>query len=151
MNRKERDLKRLLLSLFLILLATPALCQERDSTVVASPDKEAKSPTKAMIRSALIPGGGQFYNEKPVKGILVAAAEIGSVAAFFVRRNQINDEIILPGQAPKRNIFLFSTIGVVFFSVVDAFVDAHLDSFDWGQLSVNGKTRTLALRIQRRF
>ncbi len=66
-----------------------------------------------MIRSALIPGGGQFYNEKPVKGILVAAAEIGSVAAFFVRRNQINDEIILPGQAPKRNFFLFSTIGVV--------------------------------------
>lgn len=115
------------------------------------PAVEAKSPTGAMLRSALLPGWGQFYNGKKVKGTLVAAAEVGSVVAFFVRRDQINAEVVPPGQPPKRNFFLFTTIGVVFFSVVDAFVDAHLDGFDWGQLEVERRPGQFVVKASYAF
>jgi hypothetical protein len=85
-----------------------------------------------MLRSLALPGWGQFYNRRPVKGALIAAAETASAAAFFVRRRQLADEVVPAGQAPKRNLFLLTTIGVLFYSAVDAFVDAHLDGVNWG-------------------
>ncbi len=103
------------------------------------------------MRSLLVPGWGQFYNGKRFKGTFVAVAEISSVVAFFVRRDQINNEVQPVGQPPKRNFFLLSTIGVVFYSVVDAFVDAHLDNFDWGQLAYDPRNRAVVFRLRRGF
>ncbi|MBS12157.1 MAG: hypothetical protein CME19_11220 [Gemmatimonadetes bacterium] len=122
-----------------------------DSSKVGSDEKLKRSPTKAMVRSLVLPGWGQFYSGKKVKGTLVAAAEVGSVVAFFVRRDQINREIRPVGQAPKRNFYLLSTIGIVFYSVVDAFVDAHLDNFDWGELSYSPTSRAMFFGIRRSF
>jgi hypothetical protein len=111
----------------------------------------AKSPTKAMARSLALPGWGQFYNGKKFKGTLVAAVEVGSAVAFFIRRYQINKEVEVVGQPPKRNLFLLSTIGVVFYSVVDAFVDAHLDGFDWGQLKYEPERRVASITLRHTF
>lgn len=122
-----------------------------DSPTKSAPQVKANSPTRAMIRSLALPGWGQFYNGKKLKGSLIAVAEVSSAVAFFVRRDQINDEIPVAGQPPKRNFFLLSTIGVVFYSVVDAFVDAHLDGFDWGQLEYQTPGRKLSLKLMRRF
>jgi hypothetical protein len=122
-----------------------------DSTSAPAVKAVRKSPTKAMIRSLLVPGWGQFYNGKKFKGTFVAAAEIGSAVAFFVRRDQINHEAQLAGQPPKRNFFLLSTLGIVFYSVVDAFVDAHLDDFDWGQLTYHPDSRTVIFGLRRSF
>ena len=122
---------------------------QSDSTRVEPQEK--KSPTGAMIRSLLVPGWGQFYNGKPIKGTIVAAAEVGSVVAFFVRRDQINSEVRPVGQAPKRNFYLISSLGIVFYSVVDAFVDAHLDEFDWGQLTYRPDQRAFVVQLHRTF
>ena len=88
-----------------------------------------------MLRSLALPGWGQFYNGRTVKGGLVAAAEVGSVVAFFVRRDQIHRETP-PGSIPKRNLYFFTTIGILLYSMVDAYVDAHLDTVDWGKVQV---------------
>ena len=104
-----------------------------------------------MVRSLALPGWGQFYNGKKFKGTLVAAAEVGSAVAFFVRRDHLNKEVPVAGQPPKRNFFLLSTVGVVFYSVVDAFVDAHLDGFDWGQLTYQPERRTAFFTFRRIF
>ena len=104
-----------------------------------------------VFRAKLVPGWGQVYNEKKIKGALVAAAEISSIVAFFMRRDQINSEIVPVGQPPKRNLYLLTTIGIVFYSVVDAFVDAHLDDFDWGQLSYKPEERLLSVAVRCRF
>lgn len=135
----------------LLMGAQRTYCDVSDSTAVAKQKVVPKSPTKAMIRSLLVPGWGQVYNEKKLKGVLVATAEIGSVVAFFVRRDQLSREVVLAGQPPKRNLYLFTTIGIVFYSVVDAFVDAHLDGFDWGQLSYEPEERLLSLCVRRHF
>ncbi len=96
-----------------------------DSARVDSAES-GRSPTGAMLRSLALPGWGQFYNGKYIKGSLFAVAEIGSVVAFFVRRNQIEDET-LPGMRKERNVYFFTTIGAILFSLGDAYVDAHLD------------------------
>lgn len=152
-SRAHRFLKTQLAMLVVLSLASTSVYGEdvSDSTAVVKPKLEGKSPTKAMIRSALVPGWGQFYNEKKIKGVFVAAAEISSVVAFFVRRDQISREVVPVGSPPRRNLYLFTTIGVVFYSVVDAFVDAHLDGFDWGQLSYKPEGRMVSLSLRRRF
>ena len=135
----------------LILGTTPAYGDVPDSSATVNPKLVGKSPTQAMIRSLLLPGWGQVYNDKKIKGALVATAEISSVVAFFVRRDQISREVVPVGEPPKRNLYLLTTIGIVFYSVVDAFVDAHLDGFDWGQLSYKPNERLISVAVRRRF
>lgn len=134
-----------------LVISGASLHAQPDSTQIDSVARVKKSPTGAMARSLAIPGWGQFYNGKKVKGTIVATAEVASVVAFFVRRNQINDEAVPLGQPPRRNFYLLSTIGLVFYSVVDAFVDAHLDDFDWGQLEYRPDQRSVTLKLQRKF
>ena len=99
-----------------------------------------------MLRSLALPGWGQFYNGKHFKGSLIAAAEVGSVAAFFVRRDQIRRDTP-PGVAHERNVFFFTTIGVILYSMGDAYVDAHLDAVDWSEIDVGATERGLEARI----
>ena len=103
-----------------------------------SPDSSAvdsirgtRAARGAMLRSLALPGWGQFYNRRPIKGSIIAAAQVSSTAAFFVRRSQLNQR--RSADAPlERNIFLYTTIGLILFSMGDAYVDAHLDQVDWG-------------------
>ena len=109
------------------------------------------SPRGALLRSMVLPGWGQFYNGRPIKGSLFAAAEAGSVVAFFVRRNQLN-EGTAPGIEPQRNVYLFSSIGIVLLSMADAYVDAHLDSVDWGEVDLGpGDSGELKMVVRVRF
>ena len=85
----------------------------------------------AVLRSIALPGWGQFYNGKRVKGSIIATAEIASATAWFVRRKQIKDR-----GTQERNLYLFSTIGIVLYSVGDAYVDAHLSRVDWAEVEV---------------
>ncbi len=39
---------------------------------------EEKNPTGALLRSFVLPGWGQFYNEKPLKGSFTAPLNWGS-------------------------------------------------------------------------
>ncbi len=122
-----------------LLVSSTAFSQEAqpDSTQQVVP----KSPSGAALRSLALPAWGQFYNEKKIKGSILAAAEVGSVVAYFVRRDQLNDKFVPPGARGSRNEFVFVIAGVIFYNVVDAFVDAHLDVVDWGELSVGETTR----------
>lgn len=76
-----------------------------------------------------------------MKGVLIATAELGSVAAFFIRRDQLSNRVVPTGQVPPRNWFALAIPFVVFYGMVDAFVDAHLDAVDWGELSVKKSPR----------
>ena len=116
-----------------------------DTTVV-------RSPRGAMLRSLAVPGWGQFYNQKTIKAGVIAVAEVGSVVAFFVRRNEIRRNQI-PGQTSERNIFLFGTLGVILYSIADAYVDAHLDGVDWGAIEADlGKQdRMVRVVVRLRF
>lgn len=107
-----------------------------------------KSPLGALVRSVIFPGGGQFYNRSPLKGSLVFAVESGLLIAVAVEWKRSNLHLENFNQLPlgsqdkawefelyeyyrdMRNLHLWYTAGVVFFSMLDAYVDAHLYNFE---------------------
>ena len=128
----------------------PASAARPDSSAVDS-IRETRAARGAMLRSLALPGWGQFYNRRPIKGSIIAAAQVSSTAAFFVRRSQLNQR--RSADAPlERNIFLYTTIGLILFSMGDAYVDAHLDQVDWGAPHGSGEDGLeFRMRVRIRF
>lgn len=150
-------------------LPPDTITPEPVDTVPAEPDTaEAVSarPKKrvgtAMLLSAFIPGGGQFYNESYAKGGLVAAAEI-ALASFTVREQLLMNSVdeTFSGAARdsvrtihrnRRNVYAFFTGVVIALAVSDAYVDAHMFGFREAQrLSLEPSERGLGLAVRYRF
>lgn len=117
-----------------------------------------KSPKKASIYSAVIPGAGQIYTKKYWKVPVIYGGLITS--GYFIRDNQdnytmykeaaitsLNDneavqtvegqkysysELIILKDHYKRNreISYFSFVGIYILNIIDASVNAHLFNFD---------------------
>lgn len=111
------------------------------------------NPTKALIFSALVPGGGQIYNKDWWKlpfvyggfGFMVYLVDFNSTQYLSLRRQykrSLRDlpySSDLPGttlktlrdQADKnRQLSYIGIFGMYVFSAAEAFVDSHLKSFN---------------------
>jgi hypothetical protein len=111
---------------------------------------ERKSPMGALLRSVAFPGWGQFYNKKYTKAVVVFGAEttfITLAAIEWSRMNKHKKNFQNPDYPDRywefeqfkfyedrRNTFLWITAGIVFLSMFDAYVDAHLYNFDREQV-----------------
>ena len=110
-----------------------------DSTTVE------KSPKKAVLHS-LIPGGGQLYNGKYGKAVILFAAEVFVIYKFIENRNIYNnyDENDYPlsqeRYRQKRNKYAWWIGFVYIYSLLDALVDSHLSTFE-----ENGVTDSLTV------
>ncbi len=90
-----------------------------------------KSPGKAMLFSLIFPGGGQFYNEAYIKGIILGGAE--SFLFYLSYR-----ENMLANKEPENRDYhlsmmrkyLFWGATVTVYSIADAWVDANMYGFD---------------------
>jgi hypothetical protein len=141
----------LALCLLALALKTETLAQKQQelSTVRISPPDtsfERKSPTGALLRSVAFPGWGQFYNKKYFKGVVVFGAEttfITLAAIEWRRMNKHKKNFQNPDHPDRlwefeqfefyedqRNLYLWITSGIIFLSMFDAYVDAHLFNFD---------------------
>lgn len=118
----------------------------------------SKSPMGAVLRSALIPGWGQIYNEAYWKAPVVWGI-LGYFVYYWIENNNLyNDykdlyaESLQPGKSVidiyKRNRDFYRDqrdefavyIGLTYFlTLVDAYVDSHLFDFD---VSENPMTRS---------
>lgn len=162
MNKNWRFV--LLICLLLTLPAANLFAQTSDTTIVLSeteasgaPIKKDRTPRKAAIRSAIIPGWGQAYNRRYWKVPIIYALG-GTIGYFYVDNtktfkknrdllaadpNGPNAEIYRLNRDQFRewrdwNIFMFVALYVV--NILDANVDAHLREFDVGEnLSFNVK------------
>ncbi len=125
---------------------------EHDSTITkpSEPDTllKSKSPTGALLRSVIFPGGGQFYNRKYIKGMVVFGTETTFLTLAAIDWSRVNnhkrnfqntnysysDRLWEFDQyrfyEDRRNLFLWITAGVIFLSMFDAYVDAQLYHFD---------------------
>ena len=115
--------------------------------------QKEKSPKKAAIYSAVIPGSGQIYTKKYWKIPIIYGGLVAS--AYFINdnNNQYNEyrdaallsyetgedqlgytysELITLKDYYRRNreISYFSFVGVYILNIVDASVNAHLFNFD---------------------
>ena len=118
---------RLLLSFFLNVILT-AQVTKTDSTLI-------KNPKTAFYLSA-VPGGGQLYNGKLLKGSLVLALESFAIyswlenAKIYRDYDSINKPLSKNRYLEKRNKYAWWVIFIYFYSMIDAMVDAHLSPFD---------------------
>ncbi len=133
--------KQLFLFCVLFLAGGPALAQETPPDVLpqsqttesAQDTVISKNPTGAMVRSIVLPGWGQFYNRKWLKGVVIAGAEIGLIANAVVL-NQWANEAETDDERyfylDNRNLSFWLLGATILYSMTDAYVDAHLFNFD---------------------
>ena len=117
----------LLLSFFLNVILT-AQVTKTDSTLI-------KNPKTAFYLSA-VPGIGQLYNGKLLKGSLVLTLESFAIYSFLENAKIYRDYDSANNRLPKnrylekRNKYAWWVIFIYFYSMIDAMVDAHLSPFE---------------------
>ena len=118
-------------SLLLALLAGRPLGAtevEADSTRTDS----LPSAHGALLRSAVLPGWGQFYNGRPVKGLFFGAASATALTAVVVEHRRIRsaptpeDHQDRTARRNSRLLYFALSVGL---AAIDAYVDAHLADF----------------------
>ncbi len=97
-----------------------------------------KSPKNAAL-SSIIPGGGQLYNGKKFKAVLILAGEILAIVNWH-NNSQLyssyddanNVEYPLPKYRylEKRNKYVWWIGFIYIYGLIDAIVDAHLHPFE---------------------
>tara|TARA_B100000965_G_scaffold165554_1_gene137899 strand:+ start:1956 stop:2393 length:438 start_codon:yes stop_codon:yes gene_type:complete len=98
-------------------------------------EEQLKDPKIALNRSLIMPGAGQLYNDQKIKGYALMAGEILALWSFNENRKKYNnyDDSYANSKEyylRERNRFAWIAIGLYFYGVLDAVVEAHLDNFD---------------------
>ncbi|UCE67185.1 MAG: hypothetical protein JSU85_04010 [Candidatus Zixiibacteriota bacterium] len=124
-------------------LCSQAFCQNADSTML-----KRKNPTGALFRSLFVPGLGQFYNEKYIKAAIIAGIEIYLINEVYTHWHkadlhekhftnafdnpvyQAEEFARYEKELDRRGNSTWFLAATVFFSMFDAYVDAHLSDFD---------------------
>ncbi len=165
---KNRSIKILLI---FILSSLPLVAQTEPDTADYVQTEDSvfimqKSPWGAVLRSAIIPGWGQFYNESYFKIPVIWGFMAYYIYGYFHNndltkkyRDLYNQSINLgtPNSnyqqlrefyKDERDLFAIY-LGITYFlNLVDAYVDAHLFDFD---VSENPITRTPELHMKYYF
>lgn len=122
------------IALFLVIL-----CGFASRASGAPPDTlgaKRKSPSGAMLRSLVLPGWGQFYNQKYSKAIVVFGLETGLALGASYQNDQMHrsdkkgDAEVAKFYRDDRNRLIWWLAGFILFSMGDAYVDAHLFDYD---------------------
>lgn len=106
----------------------------------------------AVLRSAVFPGWGQWYNGKKWKTFLIIGAELGLVGnavSMNQKMHHASSSEEFRFYQDQRNLTLWWLAGVYFLNLLDAYVDAQLKDFDVSpELGIEKKQVTLAIRIK---
>ncbi len=122
--------------LFLVLVGLTSL----HLLLAQAPDSLAKkSPKKAALWALVFPGAGQLYNGKIAKAIFILGMESLALSAWRrnawnVRHYDENNDKDFPLSAhrylEKRNKYAWWSGFIYIYGLLDAVVDAHLQSFE---------------------
>ena len=120
--------------LFILCLVSSNLLGETHSDSSDS----IKSPKNAAL-SSIIPGGGQVYNGKKFKAVLILAGEVLAIVNWH-NNSQLyssyddanNNDYPLPKYRylEKRNKYVWWIGFIYIYGLIDAIVDAHLRPFE---------------------
>ena len=106
-----------------------------ETTHAGAPSHRA-SPFGVMMRSAVVPGWGQLYNHKPIKAAVVVGGEgtlIYKAWTEFQKEQDAADAGDIEGKDRHYNLkvnYIWWAIAVHLLQMADAYVDAHLATFD---------------------
>ena len=115
--------------IFIVLIfMLPLFGKDTDSTIIKDP--------KTAFLASFVPGGGQIYNGKLLKGLTFLGLEVLAMQSWLDNSKIYSDYD--SGDYPlqkhryleKRNKYAWWIIFLYFYSMVDAMVDAHLSPFN---------------------
>ena len=92
--------------------------------------------SKTAFFASMIPGGGQIYNGKLVKGVVVMGLEALAIKSWLENSKiyseyDTGDYLLRKSRyLSKRNKYAWWIIFLYFYGMIDAIVDAHLSPFD---------------------
>lgn len=124
-----------LLFIILIFSLSSSIRAQAENDTIQVVGSKVKSPTGAVIRSALLPGLGQWYNDQKLKALIVLGGEL-ALAGNAIYYNQMAlksstyDEREFYRDLRGRFIWWFA--GIYLLNLLDAYVDAYLWDFDTG-------------------
>ena len=100
-----------------------------------SESEQLKDPKIAMKRSLIFPGAGQLYNDQKIKGSILIAGELFALWSFNENKKKYDNYNGSESHSRnyylrKRNRFAWIAVGLYFYGMLDAVVEAHLDNFD---------------------
>jgi hypothetical protein len=126
-------LRLIKISIFAVFIITNLFSQQKVD--FRTEEEQLKDPKIALKRSLTIPGAGQLYNDQKVKGYALMAGEVLALWNFNDNRKKYNnyedsDSNSKDHYLRERNRFAWIAIGLYFYGVLDAVVEAHLDNFD---------------------
>jgi hypothetical protein len=126
-------LRLIKISIFAVFIITNLFSQQKVD--FRTEEEQLKDPKIALKRSLTIPGAGQLYNDQKVKGYALMAGEVLALWSFNDNRKKYknyedSDSNSRDHYLRERNRFAWIAIGLYFYGVLDAVVEAHLDNFD---------------------
>ncbi len=143
-------MKKSLLLIFLLIFGILSGLQEStkdeiekiDDGKSVSPNKvegkylfDTKNSYKALLLSAVIPGGGQFYCKSYLKGFVVAGLFVHHLGKAYENNKELQKikksehEALYEHFYDKRQSYIGWVIGITLYSMLDAFVDARLYNY----------------------
>ena len=124
----------------------PALAETAPADTLQGP-----TPRGALLRSAILPGWGQYYNKRPFKALLFGTTAAGFLGASILESRslgQAGTAIEDQDRSARRNTRVLLLIATSTFAALDAFVDAHLAVLEIEpELEIEPGRATLALKI----
>lgn len=155
---------RLTIIIFFILIIPVSINAQSDSLKTDTTQVQfemQKSPWGAVLRSAIIPGLGQIYNESYYKVPIIWAIGGWLIYNWIDNNNLKNDYADLYIQTGNENYRILRTtfqdrrdefaiyMGLVYFlNLIDAYVDAHLFDFSVEDIPSTGESfLQLSMRI----
>ena len=126
-------LRLIKISIFAVFIISNLFSQQKVD--FRTEEEQLKDPKIALKRSLTIPGAGQLYNDQKVKGYALMAGEVLALWSFNDNRKKYNNYEDSDSNSKEHylrewNRFAWIAIGLYFYGVLDAVVEAHLDNFD---------------------
>lgn len=127
--------RHLFVAYMLILVVISPLRSSVMSSPFAQPDTSASTPDpRTALLLGIIPGGGQLYNRKWAKAVLIMAMDAYAITQFQQSRElyrdyrELNPDAVNPYLA-RRNRHAWRVLLFYLLGVLDGYVDAHLSTF----------------------
>lgn len=130
----RRNGNRLILCVLVFCLFSGAQAQVPSDTLKTG-IRRTVTPRGAVIRSAILPGWGQWYNRQRWKAAFVLGVEMGLAgsAVYFdrlaARSDNTYDKAYYQDTSSR---IVWWAVGVYLLNLIDAYVDATLWDFDTG-------------------
>ena len=124
-----------LIKLFLLICFFISFLFPQKKIDFRSESEQLKDPKIAMKRSLIFPGAGQLYNDQKIKGSILIAGELFALWSFNENKKKYDNYNGSESHSRnyylrKRNRFAWIAVGLYFYGMLDAVVEAHLDNFD---------------------